>query len=1127
MKRLLSTLLASTMILSSLSMSFATEANQTTPEETLQKIQTKTLSTSLSPEVAAAYAGVIEDIILQYGDSLHDHNAFETEFLMGHLLDVDGDGTDELYVSYFSEVNNGVDAMGNDWHYKSLTEELWAYTASGLEKVWSYGTSLTHNETYTRSSGTAFLPHNDKILLVTYEVFQGDTFTSDYRIHEYSNGTMEVPKLFLAYNTLGETDDLTLHYSIDGMDDGMYNLLDFISDDWETILNKYATFNFLSLSDQNYDVSKLQTVGYMDNWSPFWDYANPLPQLQAIASTASVSDQLNTIKSQLPYTGDISTMNMTAEQALVMAERIESDYAKGLKNFVALFDDGTRVPAMIVHDNSKDAFDGYFISYGITYNDDRNELNYNSAGKATYYVWNKNKGALEDIGLIEGDFLSYIVVEDDKTLLYGSTFRGDFSTAYYPRYSLNGGQLERDGYSLLVADYEYTPQRFQSQILSLEEEYNLSTISYDENHISFSNNTMAGMYIMDGVSVPYEDFYILYDQQGSNVGLYVGTMIEKSGYGNWDYGNNVASLLRQYAELTQFRFKFPEFSQKDEITHLFDALQLAGTMLECYQITDHFYYVIMEENGVEKGYLICAVKENGEVVYKIVSESTEILSEDVLFTEGSHYSYDSNIYLPFEEIKVLETNEEYVSYFTKALQNITGIQLNDQGKSELALSMQDSIVNFATYMKTLDNETGEIHQGEVAPLVEKSNSLYQDFLELLRAEQAELNKELDQTVRVVLQGLDEKNWTIYLNPDLIGQLQGNHLQVFLSSGQQGVELSAQDLEALLEAHNGLFINVQETGNDQYAVSFADGEGNNIEKLDNPVKIYLPTSNEFSTVILEYAQGTENWGGQFNSGTNTIQFSTIHAGTYLVLDNSVEIFDVSHEYLSMVQFMVSKGFFSVDDNGNFNPYGTMTRNDFTKIIVSMFFALDHDLKSSFPDVYEDSPYYSYIASGEARDIVAGYDDGYFHGDIVLTEEMAFTSIAQTLVDKKGYIYPEDIAFYLNSVSGGNTGSDWSERNIALSVRDAIIFPLESIHPTEEISRQNAAVYLYRLFMLLEEKQQINFELVEEITLSQETSEDQEYQEDTNNSPMMYGAILGTLAVAGIGFSIKGKKQEEQP
>lgn len=440
--------------------------------------------------------------------------------------------------------------------------------------------------------------------------------------------------------------------------------------------------------------------------------------------------------------------------------------------------------------------------------------------------------------------------------------------------------------------------------------------------------------------------------------------------------------------------------------------------------------------------------------------------------------------------------------------------------------MQDSIVNFATYVKQITSPTGEIKQEEVAPLVEKSNSLLEEFRSLLAEEQAELNKELDQTVRVVLQGLDEENWTIYLNPDLSNQLEGNSLQVFLSSGQQGIEVDADDLNQLLSQHDGLFINVQKTGTDQYAISFADGEGNDIEKLDSPVKIFLPTTNDFATVMLDYAQGSENWGGQFNASTNTIQFSTIHPGTYLVIDNSVEIHDVDETVLSMIQFMVSKGFFSLDESGNFNPWGTMTRNEYTKTIVSMFFALDRQLTSRFSDVILDSEFHDYIASGEAKGIVSGYDDGTFKGDWILTEEMALAQIAQTLVDQKGYIYPTDLDSYLNSRLSADSYSDWAKQALAMSYRDGILLEGNSVTPLGEISRQDAAIYLYRLFMLLEEKQQINFALAEEINLIQEESGSDSEKNDetpTETNPLLYIGVATVGAVAlGAGVMLGRRK-----
>lgn len=514
--------------------------------------------------------------------------------------------------------------------------------------------------------------------------------------------------------------------------------------------------------------------------------------------------------------------------------------------------------------------------------------------------------------------------------------------------------------------------------------------------------------------------------------------------------------------------------------------------------------MIMENNGRETGYLIKLVKINGKLTYIIHSESTTLLEEGDLVQTATEYTMNSNITLDFSEIKDFAKESDYVSYITQALANISGEFLTDAGKSDLVIFFQDAIANFATIVFPVTGDQGEISATEVVPLVEKAENLFADFMDILTDSGEELNKNPEQAVRVVVQNLSSENWTIYLNSDLLNQLKGKNLQVFLEDGRHGLEFSGEDLDLLLTAHEGIFVNVQNTGEEQYSITFGDKNGGNIEKLEAPVKIFLPTENEFSTVMLEYAQGTENWGGQFNSSTKTIQFSTIHPGTYLIVDNSVEINDVDEQYKNMIQFMVSKGFFTVDEEGNFNPTGTLTRNEFTKILVSMFFALDRNLSTNFPDVEPDSQYHDYIASGESRDIVAGYDDGLFYGDTIITEEMVFTLIAQTLADKKGHIYPEDLETYLNLVTGGQNGSEWSRPGLALSIRDSIVLPEESVRPQEDISRQNAAIYLYRLFMLLEEKHQVNFELSTEIQVDEEVT----------------GGIPPTLALLGGGIVLSG-------
>ncbi len=313
--------------------------------------------------------------------------------------------------------------------------------------------------------------------------------------------------------------------------------------------------------------------------------------------------------------------------------------------------------------------------------------------------------------------------------------------------------MEYDGYlHQMSADLNYTMLEYQNGTFSTYETFEAINDRYNLDYEDSDMDLWELTWNQNGQQTAgvYQDYYYDGDWFGflqslwlqSNRDYEFSQQINFHHRFSFELEWGEKNCLPQLLALSQSRFSFPDFTQDISIISLFDTLNLSGNLIECYQVSENFYYAIMEENGVETGYLICAVKENGQVIYKIVHESTEILPEDTLTTEGNHYTFDSNIQVEFEEIKDFVTEEDYVNYFTTALQNITGITLNDQGKSELALSMQDSIVNFATFVKNLASDTGEIRQEEVAPLVEKSNSLYQDFVTLLREEQAELNKDL-------------------------------------------------------------------------------------------------------------------------------------------------------------------------------------------------------------------------------------------------------------------------------------------------------------------------------------------------------------------------------------------------
>ena len=76
-------------------------------------------------------------------------------------------------------------------------------------------------------------------------------------------------------------------------------------------------------------------------------------------------------------------------------------------------------------------------------------------------------------------------------------------------------------------------------------------------------------------------------------------------------------------------------------------------------------------------------------------------------------------------------------------------------------------------------------------------------------------------------------------------------------------------------------------------------------------------------------------------------------------------------------------------------------------------------------------------------------------------------ARTLVDQKGYTLPEDIGAYTGAFEDWNNISQWAESLVALAVREGLIDRGGMLNPGEDITREQAAVILYRLFLLLYE------------------------------------------------------------
>lgn len=320
----------------------------------------------------------------------------------------------------------------------------------------------------------------------------------------------------------------------------------------------------------------------------------------------------------------------------------------------------------------------------------------------------------------------------------------------------------------------------------------------------------------------------------------------------------------------------------------------------------------------------------------------------------------------------------------------------------------------------------------------------------------------------------------------------------------------------------LDVQLEQIGQDQYSISFFDQSDNVIERLETNITFTLPASSELSSVQAVCAGYSDNWGGQYDGQNKTITFQTPYTGEYTVLTNTIEIPDIdylSDEMQQAITFMVSKGYFDLDSEGRFNPSVGLNRYEFTQALVKVFFALDLDAETSFSDVTRDNPYYPYVASGEENEILAGYDDGLFHGDDDILRVQMLAICGRTLANKKGYSRPEDPSAYLNYVDSADI-PDWSANDLALTVREGLIESGSALRPNQAINRGEAALLLYRLFMLLYEVSPTPITIVE-VSPS---------QTEIASSGSISPAVIGGIAVVCVGgtgvaayYILLGKKK----
>ena len=102
--------------------------------------------------------------------------------------------------------------------------------------------------------------------------------------------------------------------------------------------------------------------------------------------------------------------------------------------------------------------------------------------------------------------------------------------------------------------------------------------------------------------------------------------------------------------------------------------------------------------------------------------------------------------------------------------------------------------------------------------------------------------------------------------------------------------------------------------------------------------------------------------------------------------------------SALQVMLDKNIYEGYEDNTIRPNNNATREEVIKILVSTFFTVNKNARSSFSDVASNEWFYPYVATGEAKGITKGMGDGTFGVGLNVTRQDFAVMIYNYMLDK---------------------------------------------------------------------------------------------------------------------------------
>lgn len=500
-------------------------------------------------------------------------------------------------------------------------------------------------------------------------------------------------------------------------------------------------------------------------------------------------------------------------------------------------------------------------------------------------------------------------------------------------------------------------------------------------------------------------------------------------------------------------------------------------------------------------------------------ETERRLDAEQIYSLLSPDRQPSNISFDYGKCADFRGIDDYVNYFSSLLPQ--NGEINENGKKEIAKFMEYAVNKSSrSKIKAADNVLN-IKPADVSIISQNAVNSMASLQSVCKTKGFSQIRMAKTVPELVCEGLDlNKPIRCEFESSICEKLgQASGIRIMLADSL-GIYVNTAELSHLSENADVFAIEFTKNESD-YSIVFTDKTNEIIDNISVPVWFVVPAAGERSSVIATYDGGTESRGGQFDEQHNTIEFSATRSGNYQVVEEDITINDIDSASFSAnqaIRFLVSKGILETSRGNNFYPENEMTRYDFTKALVSMFYSKDSDAVCSYPDVSEKNRYYPYVATAEQTGMAKPDEDGNFKGDAAVTNEYMLLICGKVLAEKKGYKFPENYVDYL-SFSDKTDISAAAMPYIAVSVQCGLCENNGEFNPKSSVTKEKCAQVLYKTYTLLYDTSPVT------TSFSAVVDNDENVRVLNDLSPVERGIICILITgLLGFAFWILSKKRK---